>query len=94
MDATPRSSTDSDADSFVSGRSSPLNGFDSSAALILVPDSSDDSAHGSAAFGFSLLIDDGIDELRALGLASFCDGRVSPNPGCWLEGCLTDLQVN
>ena len=47
---SPRSSTSSDR-SFVSGRSSPLNGFDSSAALILVADSEDDAvspAHGGA----------------------------------------------
>ena len=60
MDAPPRPSTDSDADSFVSGRSSPLNGFDSSAALILVTDVEDSSAH-SASFAFSP--DDGDEDL-------------------------------
>ena len=40
MDPTsPRSSTSSD--SFASGRASPINGFDSSAALILVTDTED-----------------------------------------------------
>ena len=60
MDPPPRPSTDSDADSFVSGRSSPLNGFDSSAALILVTDIEDSSAH-SASFAFSP--DDGDEDL-------------------------------
>ena len=54
IDAPPRPSTssDSDADSFVSGRSSPLNGFDSSAALILVPDTDDPASSTHGPFGF------------------------------------------
>ncbi|KAH9924302.1 uncharacterized protein BXZ73DRAFT_50582 [Epithele typhae] len=54
MDASPRSSTDSDRDSFVSGRSSPLNGFDSSAALILVPDVASPSSTTSLTFNFDV----------------------------------------
>ncbi|KAI0763595.1 hypothetical protein BD413DRAFT_483917 [Trametes elegans] len=49
--ASPRSSTSSD--SFASGRQSPLNGFDSSAALILVPDAEDTPASTSESFDFS-----------------------------------------
>ncbi|KAI0822056.1 hypothetical protein BC628DRAFT_1392163 [Trametes gibbosa] len=52
---SPRSSTS--ADSFASGRQSPLNGFDSSAALILVPDV-EDTTPASTSFGFSSDDDD------------------------------------
>lgn len=47
MSSSPRSSSSSDD----SGRSSPVQGFDSSAALILVPDSDDPAA--STPFGIS-----------------------------------------
>lgn len=50
--ASPRSSTSSD--SFASGRRSPVHGFDSSAALILVSDQDDhDDEHDQATFDFS-----------------------------------------
>ncbi|OBZ68807.1 hypothetical protein A0H81_11193 [Grifola frondosa] len=49
MAASPRSSTS--FDSFSSGRESPIHGFDSSAALILVTDS--DGTPNSASFDFS-----------------------------------------
>lgn len=55
---SPRSSTSTD--SFASGRQSPLNGFDSSAALILVPDA-EDGTPASASFGFSSDDDDADD---------------------------------
>lgn len=54
---SPRSSTS--ADSFASGRQSPLGGFDSSAALILVSDAEDTPANTS--FGFSSDDDDADD---------------------------------
>ena len=61
MDTTsPRSSTSSD--SFASGRSSPINGFDSSAALILVADAEDGTPAGGVAFDFSSEDDDTEDE--------------------------------
>ncbi|KAI0754736.1 hypothetical protein C8Q80DRAFT_1140665 [Daedaleopsis nitida] len=60
-EATPRPSTSSDTDSFESGRASPIHGFDSSAALILVPDS-EDGPSSSAAFDFSSEDDDTEDE--------------------------------
>ncbi|KZT09256.1 uncharacterized protein LAESUDRAFT_735523 [Laetiporus sulphureus 93-53] len=47
--ASPRSARSSD--SFISGRDSPIHGFDSSAALILVPDAED--AAGNASFEFT-----------------------------------------
>ena len=59
MDPTsPRSSTSSD--SFASGRASPINGFDSSAALILVTDT-EDTPNG-VSFDFSSEDDDTEDE--------------------------------
>ncbi len=58
---SPRSSTSSD--SFASGRASPINGFDSSAALIIVPDSEDsDTPNGGVSFDFSSEDDDTEDE--------------------------------
>ncbi|TFK91872.1 hypothetical protein K466DRAFT_481848 [Polyporus arcularius HHB13444] len=58
---SPRSSTSSD--SFASGRASPINGFDSSAALIIVPDSEDsESPNGGVSFDFSSEDDDTEDE--------------------------------
>ncbi|KAH9854781.1 hypothetical protein C2E23DRAFT_901749 [Lenzites betulinus] len=56
---SPRSSTS--ADSFASGCRSPINGFDSSAALILVPDV-DETTPASTSFGFSSDDDDPEDE--------------------------------
>ncbi|KAL1950431.1 hypothetical protein VTO73DRAFT_5555 [Trametes versicolor] len=54
---SPRSSTS--ADSFASGRQSPLGGFDSSAALILVSDAED--TPNNTSFGFSSDDDDADD---------------------------------
>ena len=50
MPASPRSSTSSD--SFASGRNSPIEAYDSTAALILVPDVEETTPTG-AAFDFS-----------------------------------------
>lgn len=54
--ASPRSSSSSDSSD---GRHSPINGFDSSAALILVPDNEDNP---NTAFGFSSDDEDTDDE--------------------------------
>ncbi|KAI0647838.1 hypothetical protein C8Q79DRAFT_1008244 [Trametes meyenii] len=69
--SSPRSSTSSD--SFASGRQSPLNGFDSSAALILVPDAEETPA--STSFDFSS--DDEAEEQSDLALERL---RSSPIP--------------
>ncbi|KAI0667744.1 hypothetical protein C8Q78DRAFT_981745 [Trametes maxima] len=70
--ASPRSSTSSD--SFASGRQSPLNGFDSSAALILVPDADDTPA--STSFDFSS--DDEAEEQSDLVLERLRSSSVPP----------------
>lgn len=56
MSASPRSSTSSA--SFSSGRQSPIDGFDSSAALILVPDTEDTASSTP----FELTSDDDTDD--------------------------------
>ena len=72
MSASPRSSTSSD--SFGSGRQSPINGFDSTAALILVPDAEETPA--STSFDFSS--DDEAEEQSDLQLERLRSGSIPP----------------
>ncbi|KAI0373665.1 hypothetical protein BV20DRAFT_962228 [Pilatotrama ljubarskyi] len=69
---SPRSSTSSD--SFASGRQSPLNGFDSSAALILVPDA--EETPNSTSFDFSS--DDETEEESDLQLERLRNSPIPP----------------
>ncbi|KAI0357529.1 hypothetical protein OH77DRAFT_1399170 [Trametes cingulata] len=69
---SPRSSTSSD--SFASGRQSPLNGFDSSAALILVPDAEEPA--NSTSFDFSS--DDEAEEESDLQLERLRNSPIPP----------------
>ncbi|KAI0330492.1 hypothetical protein GY45DRAFT_1208512, partial [Cubamyces sp. BRFM 1775] len=69
---SPRSSTSSD--SFASGRQSPINGFDSTAALILVPDAEETPA--STSFDFSS--DDEAEEQSDLQLERLRSSSIPP----------------